>query len=80
MSKGTDMSVLKKGIKKLLIALPLLFLGPYLITLSFLNKDNYSFFIFFILGLGIAITAVYFAFGGINTITDAIFGPKKIKK
>lgn len=74
------MTILKKGIKKLLIALPLLFLGPYLITLSFLNKDNYSFYIFFLLGLGVAVTAVYFAFGGINTITTAFFGPKKTKR
>ncbi|HZW77728.1 MAG TPA: DUF6095 family protein [Flavobacteriaceae bacterium] len=71
------MTVLKSGIKKLLISLPLLFLGPYLITLSFLNKDNYSFYIFFFFGLVTAITAVYFAFKGINTVTTAVFGEKK---
>lgn len=77
MNKGTDMAVLKKGIKKLLIALPLLFIGPSLITLGFLNKDNYTLYIFFPIGLLIAVTAVYFSFGGINTIMDAVFGRKK---
>ena len=77
MTNGTNMTVLKRGIKKLLIALPLLFIGPSLITLGFLNKDNYTLYIFFPIGLITAIVAVYFAFGGINTLMDAVFGKKK---
>ncbi len=79
MSKGTDLSILKKGIKRLAISLPLMFLGPYLITLSFLNKENFMLFVFLALGLTVAIGAVYFAFSGINTIIDSVFG-KKVKK
>ena len=33
----TDVELLRKGVKYLAIALPLLFLSPYLITLAFLN-------------------------------------------
>lgn len=78
MSKpGTDMRILKKGLAKLIIALPLMFLGPYLITLGFLNKDNAMLYVFLILGIGIAITAVYFAFQGINIIIESMFGKRK---
>lgn len=74
---GTDLRLIKKGIKRLVIALPLLFIGPYLITLGFLNKDNFWIYILLSLGIITAISAVFFAFTGINTITDAVFGPKK---
>ena len=42
--KHTDTKKLAKGIKYLVFTLPLLFLSPYLLTLSFLNKDNLSFY------------------------------------
>lgn len=74
---GTDIRILKKGLKSLIIALPLLFLGPYLITLGFLNKDNSMLYVFLAFGLTTAIGAVFFAWRGINTIIDAIFGEKK---
>jgi len=78
MSKsGTDIRILKKGIKNLIFALPLLFLGPYLITLGFLNKENFMLYVFLAFGLTAAIAAVFFAWRGINTIIDAIFGKKK---
>lgn len=78
MSKsGTDIRILKKGIKNLILALPLLFLGPYLITLGFLNQENFMLYVFLVFGIGIAVAAVIFAFRGINKIMDAIFGKKK---
>lgn len=79
-NKGTDIQVMKRGVKRLLIALPLLFLGPYLLTLSFLNQGEikFSFFLLmFIAGAAVCILAVAFAFKGINTIMEAIFGKKK---
>lgn len=77
--KGTDFNILKKGIKKMAVALPLMFLGPYVLTLSFLNKDNYMFYVFLALGLTIATLAIFLAFSGINTIMASIFGEKKKK-
>lgn len=78
MSKsGTDIRILKKGIKNLILALPLLFLGPYLITLGFLNQENFMLYVFLVFGIGISVAAVIFAFRGINKIMDAIFGKKK---
>lgn len=78
MNQGkTDIRILKKGIVRLIISLPFLVLGPILITLSRLNKETFVFYIFFVFGVTAAITAVYFAFSGINTIIKSIFGEPK---
>ncbi len=71
--KESNKKVLMTGIKYMAIALPLLFIGPYLITLGFLNKTNASFYIFFPVGLIIAVAAVYFGFKGIQTIIKSVF-------
>ncbi|MDN3725510.1 DUF6095 family protein [Aequorivita sp. SDUM287046] len=69
----TDFELLKKGLKFMAFALPLLFLSPYLITLSFLNKENLMFFIFLFVGIIAGAGAIYFCFKGINTILKSIF-------
>jgi len=71
--KHTDQKLLVKGLKRMAMALPLLFLSPYLITLSFLNKDNFMLYVFFIPGLLVGIGAVYLCFKGINLILKSIF-------
>ena len=71
--KHTNKNILAKGVKYLALALPLMFLGPYLITLGFLNKTNNPFYIFFPLGLVVAAAAMYFAFKGIQTIMKSMF-------
>ena len=43
----TDVELLRKGVKYLAIALPLLFLSPYLITLAFLNTETIYGYVFF---------------------------------
>ncbi len=69
----TDFNILKKGLKYLAFALPLLFLSPYLLTLSFLNKDTYIFFVFLFPALLAGAGAIYLCFKGINTIMKSIF-------
>lgn len=71
--KHTNKKILAKGVKFLALALPLMFLGPYLITLGFLNKTNNTFYIFFPLGLVVAAASMYFAFKGIQTIMKSMF-------
>lgn len=69
----TNLKVLVKGLKHMALALPLLFLSPYLISLGFLNKENISFYIFFPVGIILGILAVYLCFKGIQTIMRSIF-------
>ena len=71
--KHTNKEILAKGIKYMAITLPLLFLCPYLLTLSFLNKDNYSFYLFLILGIIAFILVIFLFYKGIKTILDSIF-------
>ena len=71
--KHTDKELLVKGIKYLAITLPLLFLCPYLLTLSFLNKDNSSFYLFFALGIIAFVVVLFFFYKGIKTVLDSIF-------
>lgn len=74
MSKeGTDFKILKRGLSFMAAALPLLFLAPYILTLSFLNKDSYMFYVFLIIGLIAGAGAIYLLFKGINTIMKSIF-------
>lgn len=69
----TDANLLRKGVKYLAIALPLLFLSPYLITLAFLNTETIYGYVFFGVGFIAGAGAVYLLFKGINTIMKSIF-------
>tara|TARA_R110002072_G_scaffold256151_1_gene414979 strand:- start:80 stop:304 length:225 start_codon:yes stop_codon:yes gene_type:complete len=71
--KHTDTKKLAKGVKYLAFTLPLLFLSPYILTLSFLNKDNFTFYIFLIIGIAIGILAIFLFFRALRTILDSIF-------
>ena len=71
--KHTDTKKLAKGIKYFVFTLPLLFLSPYLLTLSFLNKDNFTFYLFLIVGILIGILAIFLFFRALRTILDSIF-------
>ena len=71
--KHTDKKLLSKGIKYLVITLPLLFLCPYLMTLSFINKDNSSFYLFIVLGIIAGGWALFLFYKGIKTLMNALF-------
>ncbi len=65
-------TILTKGIKFLAIALPLMILGPVLLTIGFraLNSNEY---LFLIIGLIIIFFAIIFAFKGVKTILNGLF-------
>ena len=69
----TDFNLLKKGLKFMAFALPLLVLAPILITLSGLNKETFMFYVFLLLGIIAGTGAIYLCFKGINTVLKSIF-------
>lgn len=74
MSKGhTNFDILKKGLKYMAFAIPLLFLGPFLLTLAFLNKDTNIIYMILPIALIACAGAIYLCFKGINTIMKSIF-------
>ena len=73
MAKHSDKKLLAKGIKYLAIALPLLFLSPYLITITFLNKGHAWYYLGLALGILAGAAAIFFVFKALRTFMKAIF-------
>ena len=69
-------TLLDKGIKNLLYALPLMFLGPSVMYNAFINKQNVLHWLVLAVGIVLCGLAVYFMFKGIKAITDALFEDK----
>jgi hypothetical protein len=70
---STKKELLDKGIKYMLYALPLMFIGPSVIYNAFINKQNVWHYLVLAIGIFICLSAVYFMFRGIKTLTDALF-------
>ncbi|PJE44313.1 MAG: hypothetical protein CUR32_01680 [Flavobacterium sp.] len=69
-------TLLDKGIKNLLYALPLMFLGPSVVYNAFINKQNVWHWLVLAVGIVLCVLAVYFMFKGVKAITDALFEDK----
>ena len=69
--------LLNKGIKFMLYALPLMFIGPSVIYNAFINKDNVWHYLVLAIGIILSVLAVYFMFRGIKTLTDVLFNNDK---
>ena len=65
--------LLGKGIKYMLYALPLMFIGPSVIYNAFINKQNMWHYLVLAIGITLCFLAVYYMFNGIKTLTDSIF-------
>lgn len=74
---ATNKSVLAKGVKYLAGALPLLFLGPVVITSAFKNEKHQLYVYVLILGILIALAAMFLIFKGINTVLKSLFDADK---
>ncbi|MFK7107510.1 DUF6095 family protein [Flavobacterium oreochromis] len=74
---STNKDILLKGIKTLIMALPLMFIGPSVIFSSFKNQTH-PFYIP-VLGLGIILCflSIYLIFKGIQTIMKSLFDEDK---
>jgi hypothetical protein len=70
---SVNKSKLDKGIKFMLYALPLMFIGPSVIYNAFINKQNIWHWLVLAIGVFLCGLAVYFMFKGIKTLTDALF-------
>ncbi|WP_299522858.1 DUF6095 family protein [uncultured Lutibacter sp.] len=73
---GTNRDELIRGLKYELIAFPLLILGPILITIGFKAIKQQNNYLWLIIGVLIAITAVTLGFLGIRIILNAFFNDK----
>lgn len=70
---ATNKDLLSKGIKYLVWALPLLFIGPSLIHNAFINKQNVWHYLVLAIGIIICIGGVYLMVLGLKTIVRSLF-------
>lgn len=70
---GTNKSELARGIKYELGALPLLILGPVLITMGYKAVKLQNNYLLLIIGILVAIAAMFLIFKGILIILNALF-------
>ncbi len=73
---GTDRKELFRGIKYELAALPLLIAAPILITVGFKAIKIQGNYLWFVVGLILAISAISLGFLGIRIILNAFFNQK----
>ncbi len=74
--KSTDRDVLSKGVKRLLLSLPMFIAGPILI---YIGAGHEAPIIFLLPGIAFAVLAVVFMFQGINIILDSMFKSNKTR-
>ena len=73
----TNKSVLAKGVKDLAGSLPLLFLGPVVITSAFKNENHPLYVYVLVFGIIIALAAMFLIFKGITTVLKSLFDADK---
>lgn len=75
--KRTDKELLAKGIKSFLITALVMFTAPTILYQAFKNQDNILFWPVLVLGILLAIYAIYLGFKSVNLVMEAVFGKKK---
>jgi len=73
---GTDRNELVRGLKYELATLPLLIAAPILITMGFKAIKQQNNYIYLIVGIVLAITAIVLGILGIKIILNAFFNTK----
>ncbi|MHB1148468.1 MAG: DUF6095 family protein [Lutibacter sp.] len=73
---GTDRNELVRGLKYELATLPLLVAAPILITMGFKAIKQQNNYIYLIVGIVLAITAIVLGILGIKIILNAFFNSK----
>ena len=73
---ATNKEVLFKGIKFLGYALPLMFIGPSIIHMSFKNQNHPLYIPILGLGIVLCLLSIFLIFKGLNTIMKSLFDGK----
>jgi len=72
----TNKEMLYQGLKKMLLSLVLMFAGPTIFYIATTNKEKPLYIPLLILSLLVCGGAIFFAFKGIQTIMNSMFGKK----
>ncbi len=72
----TDKELLIKGLKSFAYTVGTMFLAPIVLYQAFKNTDKPLFIPVLIIGIILAILAVYLGFRSVNIVMNAVFGKK----
>ncbi|SFO04204.1 hypothetical protein SAMN05421741_1184 [Paenimyroides ummariense] len=68
-----DKTKIYKGLQKVFIAIPLMFVGPIIIYSSFKNQEHFLYYPVLILGCLICLYSMYLFFRGLRTLVSGLF-------
>lgn len=68
-----DKNRIYKGLQKIFIAIPLMFVGPIIIYSSFKNQEHFLYYPILILGCLICLSSMYLFFMGLRTLVSGLF-------
>ncbi|WP_177764506.1 DUF6095 family protein [Flavobacterium sp. I3-2] len=68
-----DKETVFKGIRKVSMAIPLMFLGPVIINSSFKNQNHPFYYVVLIVGILICLFSMFLFFKGITTMVKGFF-------
>lgn len=68
-----DKNRIYKGLQKVFIAIPLMFVGPIIIYSSFKNQEHFLYYPVLILGCLICLFSMYLFFMGLRTLVSGLF-------
>lgn len=68
-----DKTKIYKGLQKVFIAIPLMFVGPIIIYSSFKNQEHFLYYPVLILGCLICLYSMYLFFKGLRTLVSGLF-------
>lgn len=69
----SDKTRIFKGLQKIFIAIPLMFVGPIIIYSSFKNQDNLFYYPVLISGCVICLFSMFLFFKGLKTMVSGLF-------
>jgi len=72
-TNNTDRSKLSKGVQRIGIAIPLMFVGPVIINSSFKNTNHPLYYPILILGILVCLFSMALFFKGLTTIVSGLF-------
>ncbi|MEG1026427.1 MAG: DUF6095 family protein [Flavobacterium sp.] len=68
-----DKTKIYKGLQKVFIAIPLMFVGPIIIYSSFKNQEHFLYYPVLILGCLICLFSMFLFFMGLRTLVSGLF-------
>jgi len=68
-----DKTKIYKGLQKVFIAIPLMFVGPIIIYSSFKNQEHFLYYPVLILGCLICLFSMFLFFMGLRTVVSGLF-------